>query len=108
MTTAGGTLMAGSGGRGDGGAPRTGPGATPSAKALQSLAVGVVRHGGRPVGEDPLDPHVLREHVEQLVGVAVVVRRPGDRLVVVAASGDQRARALQGPGDEVEAQPSRL
>mmetsp|Transcript_72598 Transcript_72598/g.234926 ORF Transcript_72598/g.234926 Transcript_72598/m.234926 type:complete len:355 (-) Transcript_72598:183-1247(-) len=66
------------------------------------LAVRVEGDGRWPVREDALDADIVEEHVEHLVDVAVVVGDAVGRPEVPAATGLQRARALQGPGDDLQ------
>ena len=64
------------------GEPGRAPGQPPAPtiwRLLQAHAVGVVGDGRRPVGEDAEDADLLRQHVQHLKHVAVVVDRVGDR-----------------------------
>ncbi|RBR00743.1 hypothetical protein VDGD_20030 [Verticillium dahliae] len=74
------------------------------ARSEQTKAVGIVRHGGAPVGEDTQDADVVGEDVQQLKDVAVGLDGVGNGGVVVAALGAvaQDATALERPGDDLE------
>src|SRR4029453_10806126 len=83
------------------------PAAVPGCRQLlETHAVSVERDRGRAVREDSQDLHILREHVERLVHVAVLLDRlPGRVEVEVEARlrcALAQAGALEGPGDEVE------
>jgi hypothetical protein len=70
---------------------------------FEALTVGVVSHRGGPVRKDAYDSDVLRQHVEDIQHIAVVVDHLGYGRVVAAAAVLQKAGTLKSPGDDVEA-----
>lgn len=54
---------------------------------IEPHATGVVGDRGGPVGEDPLDAHLLGEHVERDHDIAIAFERGQGRLVVVKEGG---------------------
>src|SRR2546428_13837435 len=84
---------------------------SPIAGLWQAHAVGVVRHRRRPVGEDAEDADLLGQHVKCDQDVTIVVEGVQRRLVVELRARsalrrqhflDDAARALEGPGDDIE------
>lgn len=73
---------------------------------IKPHAIGIVRHGCGPIREDGLDAHLLREDIQNLVQLAVCVRRVDDACIVILVNGldiRERARAFERPCDYVEA-----
>ena len=60
----------------------------------ETEAIRVVRDSRRPVGEDGLDANLPTQHIKDLIQLAVGVRGPHDRRVVVVHVGRD---ACQGP-----------
>ena len=71
----------------------------------ETEAIRIVRDGRRPVCEDGLDANLPAQHVKDLIQLAISVRDPHNRRVVVVHVGRdarQGAGALEGPRDDVE------